>query len=159
MTAIIYEIKHNSALRQVGQLSRSLNKSSLFTHNNLIMKSQRKQEVSHSHFRVTIINTLIFHMYWKSTPCGTCCKLCYLQATPPQAVFFCDDRGLIVRGRVNYSPCGVIAPDWMNSAEWEMPVSGQYACSRGIRLRSAAACLWYAYFVLHFLITACERVT
>lgn len=36
MTAIIYEIKHNSALRQVGQLSRSLNKSPLFSaHNDL----------------------------------------------------------------------------------------------------------------------------
>lgn len=36
MTAIIYEIKHNSALRQVGQLSRSLSKSPLFSaHNDL----------------------------------------------------------------------------------------------------------------------------
>lgn len=27
----------------------------------------------------------------------------------------------------------------MNGAEWEMPVSGQYACSRGISLQAAAA--------------------
>lgn len=48
MTAIIYEIKHNSARRQVGQLSRSLNKSPLFTaHNSLIVKHLSLQ-ASHS---------------------------------------------------------------------------------------------------------------
>lgn len=138
MTAIIYEIKHNSALRQVGQLSRSLNKSPLFTaHNDLIVKyqkvshSRRHQKAGNRFTDLSLAQHDHFFVYSIQTKWNTC-KLCYLQAVPTQAVFVHDRR-------LNYSTRGVVAPVWRSSAEWEMPVSGQYACSRGISLQEAAA--------------------
>lgn len=56
MTAIIYEIKHNSALRHVGQLPTSLNRSPLFTACDLVMQSQRfTRSVA---LKTVLINTL-----------------------------------------------------------------------------------------------------
>lgn len=90
MTAIIYEIKHNSALRQVGQLSRSLNKSSLFTaHNNLIVKYQYHVPVILT-IKKLVIDSLIFLLHFLIVNIQTkwnMGKLCNLEALPTQAVF------------------------------------------------------------------------
>lgn len=105
MTAIIYEIKHNSALRHVGQLSTSLNKSPLFTARDLIMQSRRLLQVSNSCYHQNSINqytdlppalkkTHILSMSHVPSlpphPAQTkwnMCKPCNLQAIFPQAVF------------------------------------------------------------------------
>ncbi len=90
MTAIIYEIKHNSALCQVGQLSRSLNKSPLFTaHNDLKVKHELLQGsitflhvVANQFTDLSLALNIIISLFTASRPNGACVNYATSRPSP-----------------------------------------------------------------------------